>query len=436
MRRILIRSGISPLKVVPYEELMNRIGGNVGNLVYAYGVYRMLATDGDVELVSTDYHTRFTASEIERINESCECFVIPLADAIRPDYIKQLRSFTQLVKALRIPCVVIGMGLRAPYEPGEMRYSFDADVRAFIAAVLEKSSCVGVRGQVTGDYLKHLGFREGIDYTVIGCPSLYAFGGDRKGARTQLPSDFGSESKVSFNLSAGASAAHMDFVLNSAREYSQAIYIPQRSRELELMLTGNPYRLQAPKGYPTRISDEFYRSGSCRFFGSARSWIDFLATRDLSFGTRVHGNIVSVLAGTPAVFMPFDARTRELVNYHGFAHLTPKQVAMGGSLSQWLDRIDFSTPEKNHPENFRRYVDFLNRNGIRHIYDDPEAKSDLDRRIAELELMPPLLPITAAEPEEIARRLDAHYESEWNQGLYRDTYEALRRLKWRRKSRK
>src|SRR5699024_11303644 len=59
-------------------------------------------------------------------------------------------------------------------------FSFDKEVKDFINAVLERSNIIGVRGQITADYLNYLGFTEGVDHTVIGCPSMYTFGRDLK----------------------------------------------------------------------------------------------------------------------------------------------------------------------------------------------------------------------------------------------------------------
>ena len=45
----------------------------------------------------------------------------------------------------------------------------------FCNAVLEKSRSIGVRGEITQEYLVRLGIkRRKID--VIGCPSMYTFG--------------------------------------------------------------------------------------------------------------------------------------------------------------------------------------------------------------------------------------------------------------------
>ena len=102
-----------------------------------------------------------------------------MADAVRADFVREMKGLTKLVKSLKIPCFVIGIGVRAPYEPEvDFSYSFDDVVREFLKAVLEKSAIIGVRGWITADYLSRLGFKEERDFTIIGCPSMYTFGGN------------------------------------------------------------------------------------------------------------------------------------------------------------------------------------------------------------------------------------------------------------------
>ena len=56
-RKILIRAGLSPLDHSSISDIIrnNMIGGNVGNLVCAYSLFRMLMTDPDTVLVP-DYY--------------------------------------------------------------------------------------------------------------------------------------------------------------------------------------------------------------------------------------------------------------------------------------------------------------------------------------------------------------------------------------------
>lgn len=173
MQNILIRTGISPLDNFGPSEMIinNSIGGNVGNLVYAYGVFRTLMTEGTT--ITPNYYVNHP-DHADEMNERYDCFILPLADAFRSDFVPEMRKLTQFIKKLKIPVIIIGAGLRAPFEPNlQQGFSFDKDVKAFVQAVLEKSAIIGVRGEITSAYLSRLGFREGTDHTVIGCPSMY-----------------------------------------------------------------------------------------------------------------------------------------------------------------------------------------------------------------------------------------------------------------------
>lgn len=178
MKRIYFRGGQLPYEYVTPERALNRnyLGSNSGNLLYQYSILKALMTSEE-DILEANYYEPFRYSA-EYVNENFDVFIIPMADAFRDSFVTELRQLTEFVKRLRIPCVVIGVGLRGPYEPNfnTVEYNFNNDVKEFMNAVLEKSAIVGVRGQITADYLSHLGFCEDKDFMVIGCPSLYSYG--------------------------------------------------------------------------------------------------------------------------------------------------------------------------------------------------------------------------------------------------------------------
>jgi hypothetical protein len=152
------------------------IGGNCGNLLFINAVVRALMTDEHTEFYPTYYRADFSQAEIEFANETFDGFILPMADAFRDDNIQYLEGLTRFIERLKIPCYVIGVGLRAPYEPDLMKKrKSDSTVFNFVKAVLDHSTMIGVRGEVTGEYLNKLGFKQEKDYTVIGCPSVSVF---------------------------------------------------------------------------------------------------------------------------------------------------------------------------------------------------------------------------------------------------------------------
>src|SRR5699024_5258954 len=134
-------------------------------------VFRTLMTKDTV--ITPDYY-KIDHTKADEINEKYDCYVIPLADAFRKDFVPSLRKYTKLIKKLKIPVVVIGVGLRAPFEPNlKEGFPFDEDVKAFVKAVLEKSNIIGLRGQITSDYLISLGFKEGKNNKFIFFPYMF-----------------------------------------------------------------------------------------------------------------------------------------------------------------------------------------------------------------------------------------------------------------------
>ncbi len=317
MKNILIRSGMSPFDTFDATEVIakNGIGGNVGNLVYQYSIFRNLMTEDTI--ITPDYYN-YDPARADEINEKYDAYVIPLADAFREQFVPALRKYTKLIKQLKIPVYVIGVGLRAPFEPKlNEGFSFDEDVKAFVSAVLEKSNMIGLRGEITSKYLSRLGFREGIDHTVIGCPSMYAFGRELNIRKTNITKD----SIVSVNSSKLSQKNVLDFITRSLEDYPNHYFIPQWMKELVLTYVGAPSLEDSSDNYPVNMSDSLYKNNRVRFFLNVPTWLDFLKQADLSFGARLHGNITATIAGTPSILIPKDARMRELTEYHGLTHV-------------------------------------------------------------------------------------------------------------------
>lgn len=409
-KHYLLRSPQHPFEVIPYSDLHSTIGNNVGNLVYVNGVVRALTI---TEQTSYETHKRdydYSEAELDRINQTCDAFIITLADALRSNYAATLSQMTGFIKKLNIPCVVIGCGLRAKYEPKkDKKYPFDEEARQFFRAVLEKSARIGLRGQITADYLKHLGFREEQDYTVIGCPSLYMYGEDLPFRDTISEFLADRNAPVSFNISPNVSEKTYALISETAALYPESVYVPQNSKDELLMYYNKPFKSDKRLDcWPSSFDHPFYRDHEAYFFNNALSWIDFQRTRKISLGTRVHGNITAVVAGTPALFLPQSARSRELCDYHGFACLSPKEVDATDSLLDVIGGLDFARPQRIQHRNFSHYMDFLRLNGLSSIFDSDysaDAETPYDRKTEGFKDIPPLRSVFREPPEVLEQRL-------------------------------
>ncbi len=422
MRKIFIRSGMTPFEgLTPARILLdNSIGDNAGNLIYLNSIYRTLMTDDETEFVPSRYE--YSPLQAREINDSCDCLVLPLADAFRSSFTGALKSLTRLVRASRVPCIVIGAGLRAPLGVSSFEdLPFNDQVKAFISSVLDKSAIVGLRGETTAAYLKYLGFVPERHFTVIGCPSLYSWG-DSLSVR-EIP-DLNKKSLISVNNNVDADQNVQKFVRRLMDAYPEAVFVPQLQRELRTVYTGASFvHKDHTKDYPDRITDPVYHDGRVRFFCDVPSWLDYLAAADLTVGPRMHGNIASILAGTPNILIVKDSRMEELARYHCLNWVYSSEIGEDTTLEELAARSDYGPMKRAAGENFRHYIHFLHQNGLKTIYDKGKrpkrGQAPFDRKLKNVQRFGPVLPVSCLTEEELADRWDSYYP------LYEERYKKM-----------
>lgn len=411
MKKILMRAGVMPYDEITPADCLTRniLGGNSGNLFYQYSMVKALYTKG-TEVVANQY--KVNLNEIDRINEEYSAFVIPLADAFRKNFMKELSELTELVKRLRIPCIVTGVGLRAPYEPDfSISYSFDEEVKRFVNAVLEKSPMLGLRGEITGRYLKKLGYKEEKDFTIIGCPSLYANGAELKMKELDLKKD----SAISISTILYANPVLDQLIKQIGDNYPNHYFVGQLRQELRLLYTG--FGFDGSPLYPCKnVNSRDYKNGRARFFINVPSWLEHMKKMDLSVGGRFHGNVAGILAGTPSILIANDARKREFMSFHKIPGIAEKEITEKLTLSDLVSKLDFSGAYRNHKENFEHFVGFLNTCGLDNIYKRKQEKDYFCDRMDKVTLDSGVKPLLHHNNETFEKRVLNSYE--WLQETY------------------
>jgi hypothetical protein len=377
MRRILLRSTKDPFEVVSPATTLRRnlIAENAGNLLFMAASYKLLATP-DVEVVAD--RLRVDPRRADEINERYDAYVIPLANAFRPRFEANLVRLTRLIERLRIPVVILGVGADANvgYDLEPLR-PIEASVRAFVRAVLARSGSIGVRGELTETYLRGLGFR---DVEVIGCPSMFLYG-DRLAVEKRVAA-LDSEAPVSINVSPYVSAMG-DVVMSAYGRFRNLTYVAQDIDTLALLLWGEPNPGAAPTSkLPIHRSHPLVAGNRARFYVDPWPWIRDLGTAEFAFGTRIHGNIAALLAGTPAFLLAHDARTLELARYHAIPHRLLADVPADVDPGDLFAEADFGPLNGGHPERFASFAAYLGRHGLDHVFAHPDGGAAFDARVA------------------------------------------------------
>jgi len=371
----------------------NYIGSNSGNLMFLTSIARALMTDDDVQIDSR-FGSLFAPDDslIDMINAEYDYFIMPLANAFRSNYRDKLRSLARLVSKLKIPCVVTSVGIQAPSGSNmKAGFPFDADARSFVGAVLDKSAMLGVRGEHTADYLKHLGISEERHFAVTGCPSMFMWGSDLPEIRKV---GLNAGSRVCVNGKPDSSEVIHDFMAASCRQLKDFRYIPQTVNEFWMMGYGIPL-FQKPsrsaKDYiPFSQKSSLIRDGRTIGFLNAYAWIDYLRSMDFSYGCNIHGNIASLLAGTPAMVVEGDMRVGELASYFDIPRINGSDISSGRSIFDIYMEADYGPMQRNHRERFERFTALLDRNGLEHIYSDSGSvkEAPYDRFVRKMGALP------------------------------------------------
>ena len=398
-----MRAPASPFENPSYYDAIKKdlISTNSGNLIFVHSIARALMKDG-VEIDFNKASKVWDDEEVNRVNSEYDAFIIPLANAFRSSFIKQMQVMTENIRRLDIPCVIVGVGYQ-----GDIDGSFDDNpeldkaVKHFIKAVLKKSGKVGLRGDVTARYLEYLGFEAEKDFTVIGCPSMYMYGSALPDPKQVKISP---EMRININCKAYLNQETHDYFHYVCEQIPDHIYIVQNLYELKTIFCGMNVKLAATsrlvkhENYPYDYSHRLYRENKVRGFVSAQAWLDYLKTRDLNFGTRIHGNISGVLSGLPTFIVASDARVLELAEYHNIQHVKNSELK-GKDIFELLSGADFESVKRGHAERFLHYLDFMHENGLETIFDSAGTRSVFDEKISETDFRGPLVPMPFADYE-------------------------------------
>lgn len=408
MSRILLRTKSSPFEAHGVQETLGSslFGGNSGNLLFSYSAARLFDTDDNN--LSFVYDAQVTKGKIDAqwVNENFDFVVLPMANSFREKYLPHLNAWTQLIKQLKIPCVVLGIGIQLENsERFNEEHSYDEAVKEFIAAACDHSNGVGVRGEISAAYLQHLGFS---DIEVIGCPS-FALAGPQFPIESLSALD--EDSLLSITGSVNSPAAFQQLMRRTLDEFPRSYFIPQYNDDLELIYYGIPNKRKAAQtnGYPHFVDDDVFVQDRARFFVNIKSMLEFNRQTNFNIGTRIHGCIGNVVCGTPAVLFKQDQRVEELARYHHLPLLSFDDITERTTAYDLYDKIDLHDMSNGHEQRFEHLVSFLDRNDLPHVWrgDIAPKRFPAEEKLENQEFEGPVRSLLFAERDDLASRLAA-----------------------------
>lgn len=351
---------------------------NTGNFLHGYAARHIIGAYSDIgtgELGDAD---------IERIRANCTHLAVVVATTIAVN--RESRSkhdhLASIIERLGLPVVVFGLGAQASLSQTVKEAVVAPSTLHLLRVLSEHSPTIAVRGEFTADLCQHLGIR---NVEVIGCQSCFMSCRPdfRFPALTGVP-DL-ARSIVNFTkpsqelpllkaaMAAGATtigqSSHFEYDLKSHPPVDSVEGLPETTRALitagmERLLRDR--RLSLPE-YQDWIKARFHQ------FYKMEDWFAFLAEGfDFTIGTRFHGNMASVQAGIPALWVVHDMRTREFCDLMGLPNVPLSEVQAGKPLAQLVEEnFDVSAFHRRYPENYARFHAYLTRHGVAHRLSPP-----------------------------------------------------------------
>lgn len=263
-----------------------------------------------------EYEYLTTDMTADYINSTFDLILWPLANCFSASktIMGYLEDYSRRLRQYKVPVLALGGGAQAASydELNELTAAIRPTATAFIDAVHGTGGVFGLRGYFTKELFARLGYTE--DY-VIGCPSMYQMGRELSIEKKAFHDDI----RIALN---GDASSMRIYRKNKVHEkYPNSWFIDQG----EYVLALYEKREAAPSCDEIRkMMDQYARLG-VEMLSEGRSVCIYDLPRlascirdlkiELSFGQRIHGNILCTLLGIPSIVYAHDSRTKELAEY-------------------------------------------------------------------------------------------------------------------------
>lgn len=315
--RVLIHSNceeldrnLAPVDYNKLPDLKRKWGGNLGNKLF------LTSMDVYCHMRGVEYEYLTPDMTVDYINNSFDLILWPLANcfAASKEIMGYLQDYILRLNQYKVPVLALGAGAQASsYD------DIDALIEAikptateFIEAVHRTGGIFGLRGYFTKEIFERMGFKD--DY-VTGCPSMYQMGRNLHIEKKRFDKNFnialnGDKTSMKIYRKNGFSEKYPNLYFVDQGEYIIPLYDRQK------IIVGVKHIRSMMEMY-SKLGVEMLANNRIICIYDLPRLAQYLKDIkiNLSFGQRIHGNILSTLLGIPAIVYIHDSRTKELAEY-------------------------------------------------------------------------------------------------------------------------
>lgn len=341
------------------------VGENTGNLAFCYAIDRLLGGG----LASRPWHAM-----PEEIDRAGSVGVLTLANQLGPH-----ANFGSLANNFKkLECKLVGIGLGA--QAGNLQQEVEIPegtlnwVREIQDHATKDAPNIIMRGEFSRRALERYGLAE--KTVALGCPTLFISPEKELGRKIAMRFD-GKPERIA--VAAGHQRWHhlarLEASLVQLMGPNRGAYICQSPFEMVQLGRNEVDKLTEEQRDMCRnyacpqLTDEDFIKWTQQYafsFFSASAWLEFMRRFDFVIGTRIHGIMLALQAGIPALCIAHDSRTKELCETMKVPHVPASEVSGG------VRRDDISRLFQFDPDEFdsnrlflaKEYVKFLKNNEL------------------------------------------------------------------------
>ena len=339
-----------------YRKNFLDYNANVGNYLYYYALEKYLCngcnSNENITIKNIDYLRNF-----DEINNNFDMIIFATDNKLHRKCKDILVSYAECFSKIKKPVYVINLGLQTNIRDKEVLYikKIKSEIVNFIEAIYQTGGTFALRGNYTAKIFDKLGFN---DYTVTGCPSFFING--KNGFNLRKHNKI---KKIAIN---GTKIFKDKFINKNFTEYDT--YFIDQDRFYRILFEREKYPIKYSnillfwRFNPLTI--RFLKEGRIKLFCDIPLWQNFLKENhfDFSFGTRIHGNIISLLSGIPSMVYCKDLRTLELAEYFEIPHITKINKKM--DLQELYNVCDYTKMLSNYDKKLDIMQNFFDKHKI------------------------------------------------------------------------
>lgn len=362
-KHFFINSNICfPDEELNFDKFIYNISGNTGNSYITYSIIKALyGKFQKVDDIKNLWFYRATQKDIDKINNEYSKVILVLQDNIRlfDSYLNHdiYEGLVYFFKKIKIPIVVFSLGSNSFDRNWQaLQDGLNKNLVSLLKIISDNTVSFGVRGEYTLDILNKLGIKNA---EVVGCPSYFETGKNRVVQKPKLKTDF--------RVLAGGHFEHINSRDINCVLQDEALFIKAIAFENERLLVNDFRNVNINDGHQKSIL-KAYLENRIAVFSDMEKWKEFNKDFDFYVGSRVHGAIMAINAGLPAIVTNGDSRAEEMCNLFGITINT--SIASNCDLRELYESIDVEPLNQRYNSLYNNYLKWLNNNGLELNYFD------------------------------------------------------------------